>query len=80
MNYYTSDLHLGHENIISICKRPFATVEEMDEILITNWNSVVKAEDTVFILGDLIYKNARAPEYYLDRLKGKKVLILGSFT
>ena len=78
MNYYTSDLHLGHENIISICKRPFATVEEMDEILITNWNSVVKAEDTVFILGDLIYKNARAPEYYLDRLKGKKVLILGN--
>jgi calcineurin-like phosphoesterase family protein len=36
MNYYTSDLHLGHENIISICKRPFAAVEEMDEILITN--------------------------------------------
>lgn len=78
MYYYTSDLHLGHENVISMCKRPFATVEEMDEVLINNWNSVVRNEDTVFILGDLIYKNARPPEYYLERLNGKKYLILGN--
>lgn len=78
MNYYTSDLHLGHENIISISKRPFATVEEMDETLITNWNSVVQKDDTVFILGDLIFRTAQDPEYYLHRLKGRKVLILGN--
>lgn len=34
--------------------------------------------DTVYILGDLIFRASNAPEYYLDRLKGRKHLILGN--
>lgn len=78
MIYYTSDLHFGHENIIESCQRPFSSIEEMDETLIANWNARVNRTDTVYILGDLIFRAKCAPEEYLKRLKGKKHLILGN--
>ena len=37
MIYYTADPHLGHQNIIHHCNRPFADVEEMNEVIIGNW-------------------------------------------
>ena len=30
MNFYTSDLHFGHERIIELDHRPFSSAEEMD--------------------------------------------------
>lgn len=78
MIYFTSDLHLGHANIINHCKRPFSSVDEMDERLISMWNARVQPNDTVYILGDLIFRSAAAPESYLSRLRGKKHLILGN--
>ena len=78
MNYFTSDLHLGHRNIIRLCNRPFATIEEMDETLIRNWNAKVTNGDTVYILGDLLFRNEKPAEEYLKQLKGKKHLIIGN--
>ena len=78
MIFYTSDLHLGHANIIRHCNRPFASVEEMDEVLIDNWNAKVTNADTVHILGDFMFRNKRPPEEYLFRLKGKKHLVVGT--
>ncbi|MBQ8529043.1 MAG: metallophosphoesterase family protein [Clostridia bacterium] len=77
MIYFTSDLHLGHERIIELCQRPFESVEEMDEALIENWNRRVKRNDTVYILGDLLWDKKRV-DYYLERLLGKKILIRGN--
>ena len=54
MIFFTSDLHLGHENCIRLCNRPFSSIEEMDETLMENWNHKVTGTDTVYILGDLI--------------------------
>lgn len=78
MTYFTSDLHLGHANIIKLCNRPFSSVEEMDETLTANWNARVKDSDNVYILGDLMYRNTIPPNDYLKRLKGKKHLIVGN--
>lgn len=50
--YFTADLHFGHSNIIRLAKRPFSDVEEMDKVLVRNWNSTVKQEDEIYIIGD----------------------------
>lgn len=78
MIYFTSDLHLGHQNIIHLCNRPFLSVEEMDATLIHNWNKKVHRNDIVYILGDLMFRNEKAPEEYLQQLNGKKHLLLGN--
>ena len=75
---FTADLHLGHANIIKHCERPFLNAEEMDEHLISAWNVHVRPNDTVYIIGDLIFRNTVSPDNYLSRLRGKKHLILGN--
>ena len=50
MFFYTSDLHLGHVNVIRFDKRPFADVEEMDQYIINRWNDRVSEDDTVYIV------------------------------
>ena len=78
MIYFTSDLHLGHNNIIRLCNRPFASLEEMDEALIGNWNRVVTNGDTVYVIGDLMFRMQAHPAEVLQHLKGKKHLVLGN--
>ena len=78
MIYFTSDSHFNHQNIIKYCNRPFASVEEMNEALIANWNSVVKPEDTVYVLGDFILGQANTVEIILSRLNGTVILVRGN--
>ena len=78
MDYFTSDLHFGHQNIIRHCGRPFFFFFEMDRALIRNWNQRVNSEDTVYILGDLFFTSKSPIEEILSALKGKKHLVLGN--
>ena len=57
MKYYISDLHIGHQNCIKFDQRPFSTLEEMHDTIVKNWNSVVKKDDDVYILGDYAWRN-----------------------
>ena len=77
MIYFTADTHFDHANIIHFCNRPFATVEEMNETLIANWNRKVHGNDTVYILGDMFFRTSD-PESILRQLKGQKHLITGN--
>ena len=79
MIYFISDTHFGHAAIIRLCNRPFATVEEMDEVLVSNWNARVGNGDTVYFLGDLFFKaSAEHVREVLASLKGKKHLLIGN--
>ena len=76
--FFTADSHFNHTNIIKFCNRPFKSVEQMNETLITNWNSVVSEDDIVFHLGDFCLGGAAEWTKLLDRLNGKIYLILGN--
>ena len=72
MTFFTSDQHFGHFNIIRLCSRPFGTVEEMDEALLSKWNAKVKADDTVYILGDLFFRAAKVEPILKAGKDGRK--------
>lgn len=76
--WFTSDLHFNHANIIKFCNRPWKTTEEMDEALISNWNSVVKPNDLIFDLGDFAFADRDKWIKLLEQLNGKHYLILGN--
>lgn len=78
--WITSDLHIGHANIMKYCpkSRPFTSVEEMNETIVSNWNDSVRSNDTVYILGDVAFGPAKEAVSILDRLNGKKILIVGN--
>lgn len=76
--FFTSDLHFGNANIIGYENRPCKTVEEMDTMLIGNWNSVVTDKDKVYVLGDFCFKGAKRALFYLGCLNGRIHLIRGN--
>lgn len=76
--FFIADLHFGHKNIIDYESRPFKSVQEMDEILIKNWNNTVSKKDKVFILGDFAFANKERMRQYVQQLNGLKTLILGN--
>ena len=76
-------MHFGHENMISFVDyngqkiRPFNTCQECDELMIENWNSVVRPQDKIYVLGDICF-NKNLGDKIMPRLNGKKCLIRGN--
>ena len=73
--FVISDLHLDHANIITYCQRPFDSVREMNEVLIKNWNNVVKPDDLVFFVGDMALGSS---DEYIAVLNGNIYFIWGN--
>lgn len=76
MDYFIADTHFGHEKIRVM--RGFASLAEMDALLIENWNRRVTDNDDIYIVGDLIYRNERPAADYLKELRGRKHLAIGN--
>ena len=53
MIFLTSDLHFNHDREFVWKVRGFNSVQEMNETIVKNWNSVVRSNDDVYVLGDL---------------------------
>lgn len=78
MIFFISDTHFLHSNILEYCSRPFSSTQEMDEQLISNWNSVIGQEDEVYHLGDFALGNKFLVDKILTRLLGKIHFIRGN--
>jgi calcineurin-like phosphoesterase family protein len=78
-----SDTHFGHEKTCTVFKRedgsplrPFASAEEMNEVMVALWNERVRPKDKVYHCGDVVIN--RKYLSVLSRLNGDKVLIKGN--
>ena len=75
---YIADMHFDHDSILAYDNRPFNSIGAMNAALIENWNRVVAPEDLTYILGDFC---AGGPERWaelLEKLNGRKAIILGN--
>lgn len=81
--FFISDTHFGHENMLKFTNytgermRPFDSIEELDELMIENWNKMVGPNDRIYHLGDVVYK-CKNRDQIMSRLNGKKVLVKGN--
>lgn len=88
--YFTSDTHYSHKNI---CRgvsdweenegnqrtRNFKTLEEMNDTLVNNINSLVKENDTLWHLGDWSFGGYEQIKIFRDRLNCKNInLVFGN--
>ena len=76
--YFTSDTHFSHIPSFLWEPRGFSSVEEMNEAIVERWNKVVKPEDRVIHLGDVILSDTEKGLEYFKRLNGEICLIWGN--
>ncbi len=62
--FFISDLHFDHKNIIRYCNRPFSSVDEMNHFIVNTWNRTVDLGDTVYFLGDHLWRGNRKIGYW----------------
>lgn len=88
MMYVVSDTHFFDEHLLGVdqfAPRPYASVEEMNDTIITHWNQRVNENDLVYHLGDIAVNYTKPPRLgdeqvyeVLKQLHGRLVLIKGN--
>ena len=78
MIYITSDLHFGHEREFLYGPRGFTTISEHDQKIIENWNSIVKDDYIVDVLGDIMLNDNINGRKCWNQLRGEKHVIWGN--
>lgn len=80
--FLVSDTHFGHIGVTQFLRadgtkvRPWDNIQDMDEALVDNWNSVVRPQDKVIHLGDVVINRKHLPT--VGRLNGIKILVKGN--
>jgi len=79
MFWFTADEHYGHKNILKYTNRPFSSLEEMEDVLISRHQEVVKKGDIIIHAGDFMWTNKRyVAERFLEKLNGTNFVLKGS--
>jgi calcineurin-like phosphoesterase family protein len=78
MNYFTSDLHFLHKNIITYNRPYYTSVREMNESIIAVINATVEVWDTLYILGDIALGSVKIAAEYLEQIKCEIKIVPGN--
>ena len=83
MIFLTSDLHFNHDREFVWKVRGFNSVQEMNETIVKNWNSMVGPNDDVYVLGDLCLGGGSpevlaANKALIESLNGRLHIIRGN--
>lgn len=79
--YFSSDQHINHIRVLEIMPfRPWKTVEEMNQAIVDNHNSIVKPNDTTIWLGDVLMGRNKEEAFkkYITKMNGNKIWLLGN--
>lgn len=78
--FFTSDTHFGHDKDFLFGPRGFDNWFEHGEAIVERWNSVVKPDDEVWHLGDVMLSkhNEEQALKWVNSLNGKIHLIIGN--
>ena len=72
--WFTSDTHYNQSRAYLLTKRPFLSLKQMNQIMISNHNSKVYSQDTIYHLGDF------GEAIYFQYLSGNDYnLLLGNY-
>ena len=58
-NLFIGDLHIGHAGVSSKFRKQFTSDEEHDETIIDNVRSSLAKRDTLWLLGDTVFKKEK---------------------
>jgi len=78
MKLICSDFHFQHDKEFIWKERGFSSVDEMNKEIIRRYNTIIREEDDVYILGDCIMGKLDSGLELLKQLKGKKYLAYGN--
>jgi len=80
--FFTSDLHIRHNLVVR--ERGFALPDgtgdhdAYEAVLAEKWDSRVRKDDIVYVLGDIAMNPAKGAFDFLDARNGRKILISGN--
>lgn len=84
MNWYTADLHLYDQSMLTFERMndanipAFDSVEERFDCIRGRWNERVAADDDVYVVGDVSLSGRQDTIDALSELNGKKHIVLGN--
>lgn len=76
--WFSSDLHFNHNKSFIYDARGCDSIEQMNQIILDNFNQLVAPTDDLWLLGDLVMGETYKAHELLTQLPGKKHIILGN--
>lgn len=74
--WFTADFYLGHRNIVRYCRRPFASVSDMDGSILERLNESVRDRDVLYYLGDFCLGSSERAEQYRKRIRCQNIFFV----